>query len=112
MNTPGPSGGTSPLMGRNEDTDILIVVDDFESIYDVPFVTVNRVGGEYQAEVIFSGNEDTDLDRVRTALAVGTERGVRAYARVFGTYGNVMIYFTADPDGGAVYGPLDPDWIP
>jgi hypothetical protein len=86
-----------------EDRHILTVADDFESIYDVPFVTVNRVSGEYQAEVILSGDEETDHDRVLTALAVGTEHGVRAYARVFGTYGNVKILFSHCPSAGTIW---------
>jgi hypothetical protein len=90
-----------------EDASILTVdvEEDFRSIYDVPYVTVNKIDGQFVAEVIFSGNPEVDLDRVSTALRVGLEHGVRAYARVFGTYGNVLIYFTDDPLGGLIYGP-------
>ena len=89
------------------DTSTLTVVeteDDFEAIYDVPFVTVNRVGGELQAEVIFSGIRDIDQDRVDTALSVARERGFRAYARVFGDMQNVLIYFTDEPSKGLIWG--------
>lgn len=101
---PAVPSGVAPFSG---DTGILSVVeveDDFEAIYDVPFVTVNRVGGELQAEVIFSGVKDIDQDRVETALSVASERGYRAYARVFGDMSNVLIYFSSEPSKGIVWG--------
>jgi len=105
MEGSGSDGKQMPFTGP-EDTGVLAVVEeDFKSIYDVPFVTVNRIDGQFVAEVIFSGNPVIDLDRINTALKVGIEHGVRAYARVFGTYGNVLIYFTDDPLGGLIYGP-------
>lgn len=96
-----PSGDLHPL---TEDTDILTVVDDFESIYDVPFVTVNRIGDEIHAEVLLSGVDEIDHDRISTAMSVAGERGFRAYARVFGTYGNVVLYFTDEPSKGLIWG--------
>jgi hypothetical protein len=104
MEAVSPSDGVKPL--GLEDT--LTVEDDddldFESIYDVPFVTVNRIGDELQAEVLFSGMPDTDADRIGTALSVAGERGYRAYARVFGEYDNVTIHFSDSPDKGTVWG--------
>ena len=107
MEATSPSDGLVPFTGYAEDTDILTIEDDFESVYDVPFVTVNKIDGQYEAEVIFSGTEVIDRDRVETALKVGAEHGVRAFARIFGTYGNVRILFSDSPASGAVYGPLD-----
>lgn len=103
MEAVSPSDGIQPL--GLEDT--LTVVDDFdfdfESVYDVPFVTVNRIGGELQAEVLLSGMKETDSDRIATALSVGAERGYHAYARVFGDFDNVIIYSSKDPDAGIIW---------
>jgi hypothetical protein len=100
---PAVPGGAQPL---TEDTDILTVVDDFESIYDVPYVTVNRVGNELQAEVMLSGVPEIDEDRLSTAQSVAWERGYRAYARVFGDlYGGsaVTLYFADGPTAGVIW---------
>lgn len=83
---------------------VLTYVDElFECVYDVPFVTVNRVGGEFMAEVVFSGDPMIDGDRVRTALQVGVDHGVRAFARVFGD-DCVTIHYTDEPSHGLVWG--------
>lgn len=98
-----PSVPSQPLI---EDTDILTAVDDFESIYDVPFVTVNRVGMEVEAEVHLSGVQEIDEDRIATAMSVAGGRGYHAYARVFGDlYGSkaVIIYFSSDPSAGVIW---------
>jgi hypothetical protein len=80
-----------------------MVEGGFRTVYDVPFVLVNQVeNGEYAAEVVFSGDPEVDLDRVRTALAVGRERGVSAYARVFDE-DVVWIYFSDDPSKGLIW---------
>lgn len=103
METAAPSDDTQPLA---------TIVDDFKTVYDVPFVTVNRMwDGEFEAEVVFSGNPQVDLDRVQTALAVGREHGVRAYARVF-EEDYVIIYFSDHPDKGIIWcDELDDAWL-
>lgn len=106
MDTAGPSDSVV-IPFANEGSAILTVEEDFESLYDVPFVTVNRIEGQIEAEVIFSGVHDTDMDRIMTALQVGQEHGQRAYARVFGIYGNVLIHFSDHPDKGKIWGLLD-----
>jgi len=101
-----PSGEILPL---SEDRDILTVVDDevFENLYDVPFVTVNRVGDEIEAEVVLSGVKEIDQDRLATAQSVAGEKGFRAYARIFGDLyedSNVVtILFTDDPAKGLIW---------
>jgi hypothetical protein len=98
-----PSVPSQPLI---EDAGILAVVDDFESIYDVPFVTVNRVGSEIQAEVILSGVKEIDEDRLNTAQSVAGELGYRAYARVFGDLYDstvVTIHFSDNPASGLIW---------
>lgn len=77
--------------------------EDFENIYDVPFVTVNRIDGRYVAEVILSGNEGVDQVRIQAALDVGFAYGVHAYARIHSdiTYyeddtKSILIHFTPD----------------
>lgn len=98
-----PGGSFAP---PSEDV-VLTVVDDsaeiFESIYDVPFVTVNRVGGELEAEVLLSGFAEIDLDRISTALSVARGRGFTSYSRVFGDCDNVLIRFTDDPNKGLIW---------
>jgi alkanesulfonate monooxygenase SsuD/methylene tetrahydromethanopterin reductase-like flavin-dependent oxidoreductase (luciferase family) len=86
------------LTAQTEDTAVLTLVEDeFESIFDVPFITVNKVDGQFQAEVILSGDPETDLERIQEALDVGTVYGVHAYARVHSEFGHgVLIYFTPD----------------
>jgi hypothetical protein len=86
-----------------EGATLVYVDDDFESVYDVPYVTVNRIGGEYLAEVVFSGDPVVDKDRVSTALAVGRDHGVCSFARVFGE-NCVTIHFTDDPSKGLIWG--------
>lgn len=100
-----PSGSIAPLSEEM----VLTVVDDdsdeqlFESIYDVPFVTVNRVAGELEAEVLLSGFAEIDLDRVSTALSVARDLGFTSYSRVFGDCDNVLIRFTDDPEKGLIW---------
>ena len=97
----------------DESQPLATIVDDFTTVYDVPFVTVNRVwDGEYEAEVVFSGNPATDGDRVRTALAVGRDHGVRAYARVF-VEDYVIIQFSDHPDKGIIWCPdeMNDAWL-
>ena len=97
METAAPSDDTQPL------NKTVATVAHFEAIYDVPFVTVNRVGAELEAEVVFSGDAEIDLDRLQTAFSVAGERGYRSYARVFIDYDAVMIFFTDDPAKGIVW---------
>jgi hypothetical protein len=100
----GSTGGVLPLPATG-DAIVLDVEDDFESVYDVPFITVNKIGSKYLAEVVLSGDVETDLARVQTALDVGATRGVHAYARVYsdlvyeGTADSILIHFTADHGG-------------
>ena len=102
MDSGVPSGDSRPL---TEDTDILTVVEEeFVCLYDVPFVTVNRFGGEIQAEVLLSGVDEIDEGRISSAHAAAAEHGYRAYARVFGEWGQVLIYFTDEPSKGLIWG--------
>lgn len=87
-------GEVQPSGSYAEDSEVLTEDEDFENIFDAPYITVNRISGRYQAEVILSGNDILDQDRIQTALDVGAVHGVRAYANVQGTYGNVLIHFT------------------
>lgn len=109
-----PSAPSQPL---TEDADILTFVDDFESIYDVPFVTVNRIGSEIQAEVHLTGVKEIDEDRLNTAQSVAAERGFRAYARVFGDLYDssvVTIHFSDDPASGMIWAletEMVDDWL-
>ena len=100
METAAPSDDTQPLA-------TLVGDPDFRNIYDVPFVTVNRVGAEYEAEVVFSGDAQIDMDRLQTAFSVARERGFRPYARVFIDYDAVLIYFTDDPSKGIIWALAD-----
>lgn len=102
---PAVPSGVQPL---TEDTDILTAVDDdFENIYDVPFVTVNRVGVELEAEVHLSGVKEIDEDRLGTAMAIAVERGFRSYARFFGDLyedSNVVtLLFSDNPSTGQIW---------
>lgn len=84
----------------------LAIVDDldedeeFESVYDVRFITVNRIGQKYEAEVVLSGEPLIDEARIQVALEVGRSRGVHAYARKHGLHGSVLIFFTPDTSAG------------
>lgn len=95
------SRAASHPAAASEDTGVLTIVeDDFVSVYDVPFITMNKVGGQYQAEVIMSLDDSTSEARIQEALDVGHVHGVHAYARILGEYNNVLIFFTPDTDGG------------
>jgi hypothetical protein len=69
---------------------------------------VNRIGDEIHAEVILSGVDEIDHDRLSTAQSVAAEHGFRAYARFFGDlYENsnvVTILCTDDPAKGLIWG--------
>jgi hypothetical protein len=98
MDTGSPAG-TYPA-AATEDTGVLTVVEtDFEAIYDVPFITVNKVGGKFLAEVFCSDDERVNEARIQEALDVGHMHGVHAFARVWGEYNNVRIHFTATGGG-------------
>lgn len=105
MDSAVPSGEILPLI---EDTDILTVVDDydgiFQSLYDVPFVTVNRVLDEIEAEVFIAGvSDEIGRDRLRTAHLEARKLGYRCYARVFGDWGQVTMHFSDNPAKGTIW---------
>ena len=107
----------------SEDTAILTVVDDdleVESLYDVPYVLVNRVGAEIHAEIVLSGVNEIDFDRITTAQSVAWDKGrCKAYARVFGDLYEdlnvVTMLFTDDPSKGLIWAleeeMLVEDWL-
>jgi hypothetical protein len=75
------------------------VDEDFENVYDVPFVTVNRVDGQYIAEVVTSEHEDDVVTeaRIQQALDWGHRNGLRSDEWGPGDLYNVMlIFFTPD----------------
>lgn len=99
METDSPTGDSPAAISTSV---IDLVEEDFENVYDVPFITVNRIDGQYVAEVMLSGNERTDEVRIQTALDVGFGLGHHSYARVHsdreyeGADDSVLIYFTPD----------------
>lgn len=98
-------GGAQPL---TEDTGVLTVVDDYDGIfrelYDVPFVTVNRVLDEIEAEVYIAGvPAGIGLDRLMTAQLEARKLGYRCYSRVFGDWGQVIMRFSDDPAKGTIW---------
>lgn len=75
------SSGIWPLTGLMEDVSVLTVdEDDFAPIFDAPFVTVAQIEGQFQAEVILSGDPAVDRERIQTALDVGAKHHVSAFA--------------------------------
>lgn len=86
----GSAVGQSPAITSSD------VIEDFESVLDVPFITMNRIDGSYVAEVVCAAEEAVTQDRIQQALNKGYEHGVHAYARVHGDYGTILIYFTDD----------------
>lgn len=100
-----PSGAGS--LTEEADTLLTVVDEDFENIYDVPFVTVNRIDDEIHAEIILSGIDEVDEDRLNTAQSVAREHGFRSYARVFADLyedGDAcLMYFTNDPAKGLIW---------
>ena len=105
MDSAVPGGSIAPPSQDVVVTDTLIAEEDegFECLYDVPFVTVNRVAGLIEAEVLLCGAAEIDLDRINTALSVGRSHGYTSYSRVFGEADNVLIQFTDDPDKGLIW---------
>lgn len=84
-----------------------VTEEDFENVYDVPWVTVNRIDGLYEAEVIFSGDEGVDQARLQEALDVGATYGVYPFAMKPNDYPDddvesVTIHFTEVPIGSLV----------
>lgn len=85
----------------SEDVAVLTAEDDFASILDVPFVTVNKINGQCIAEIILSGDEIYDRLRLSRAFQAAAAENQKAYAQVHGEYGNLTIYFAEYPNGGA-----------
>lgn len=106
-----PGGESRPLT----DDGALAVVDDydgeFKEIYDVPFVTVNRVEDEIHAEVHLSGYAEVDHDRLMTAHSVARGLGFRSYCRIFADLyeeENVaLLRFSDSPTKGTIWALLE-----
>jgi hypothetical protein len=101
-----PGGEIQPLIQDTGTLTVTDVVDDddgIRSIYDVPFVSVFWVGDEIHAEVYLTGVADIDHDRLMAAQSVAGELGFRAYARVFGDWGQVLFRFSDDPAKGLIW---------
>lgn len=96
------TGSTVTPAGGPGDTGVLIVEDEqFESILDVPFVTVNMIDGKLVAEIVKSADPALTLERIQAALNVGYARGQHSWARVEGDYEDydvVTIHFMPDGD--------------
>lgn len=109
--------GVPPLIEMTEGITALAVEDDYENIYDVPFIRVDRMDGEFIAEVVFSGIAEIDLDRLMTAQSVCRERGYRAYARFFSDqgaddgYNTVTLLCSNDPGKGTIWARDDDLWL-
>jgi hypothetical protein len=104
-----PGGESCPL---TEDIGVLTAVADdydgvFKNIYDVPYVTVNRVEDEIHAEVHLTGYAEIDHDRLMTAHSVAREKGFRSYCRFFADLyedDNVVhLKFSDDPSKGTIW---------
>lgn len=77
------------------------IEEDFENVLDVPFITMNRVDGQYIAEVVIDLDDEVTEARVQQALNVGYQYGVHSYARKHGDYNVILIHFTADTEAVA-----------
>jgi hypothetical protein len=96
METGSPAGVHSATAPG--DTGVLdIDEEDFANLLDVPYVTVNRIGTQYEGEVIMSGDPIIDEARIEQALDVGRAHGVHAYARKHGG-DSVLLFFTANTE--------------
>lgn len=106
MESAVPGGEHQPF---SVDTDILTIVEteSFACLYDVPYVTVNWVDGEIQAEVILSGVDEIDHDRLTAAHTEAAKYGMRSYARYFGDLyeGNnaVTVLYSDNPSKGLIW---------
>ena len=88
-------------------TDVLTVIEEegeFESLHDVPFITVNRIDGKIIAEVFKDWDPVVTEARIKAAQDVGYAHGHHLWAAVHGDYshlgyGVVTLHFM--PDGGA-----------
>jgi hypothetical protein len=91
---------------RDEDaTGSLAVVEiadnEYETVYDVPCVLMNRTraGMQYEGEVVLSGTAEVDDARFQELLDVGLTFGQKVGSMEYSPYGSVLIYFS--PDSGA-----------
>jgi len=88
---------------RDEASSRLAVIEiadsEYETVYDVPFISMNRAGARYEGEVILTGVAETDDARFRELLDVGRAHGQRADTMEQGPYSSVLVYFTADVVG-------------
>jgi hypothetical protein len=88
--------------GRASSLAVIEIADsEYATVYDVPFISMNRAGTEYEGEVILSGVAETDDARFRELLDVGLIHGQRVDSMEQGPYGSVLVYFTADAVGVA-----------
>lgn len=99
---PGSQTGSAPVAAG--DTDVL--VEEFENLYDVPFIAVNMIDGRIVAEVERGHNDTVTLARVQEAKEVARRNGQHLFARTLGDreypelagvdYGVITLYFTPD----------------
>lgn len=95
----GSTVGEHPPATATGDNGVLIIdEEDFENLLDAPHVTVNRIGTQYEGEVILSGNPAIDEARIDLALEVGRAHGVHIYARKHGEPDCLLLFFTADTE--------------
>jgi hypothetical protein len=101
--------GPATASGGEEALDA--VAEDFENLYDVPFIMVNRIEGKIEAEVEASDDEAITLARIHEAQEVvrrkhgqhlfASKVGDREYPELQGIYhGVITLHFTPDTDGG------------
>lgn len=87
---------------HDEDAGSLAVVeitdDEYESVYDVRFMSMSmsRVGMQYEGEVMLSGDAEVDDARFRELLDIAQIHGQRVGSMEYGQYESVLIYFTPD----------------
>src|SRR4029453_10789792 len=95
------AGGMGFIAPTAEDADVLTVVEEsFESILQIPYVSVVKINGECQAEVWLCGDEVYDRLRLDRAHQAAAKEGQRSYATRHGGYGNLTIHFSEYPNGG------------
>ena len=103
MEAVSQGGEMVSLTAITEEEPGLLFEEDFKAVLDEPYMTVNRVGGEFFGEVVLSGDEVVDRGRVQRVLDTGAEHGQTAYAHKHGEYGTILIFFTSNEHwhGGA-----------
>lgn len=98
----GSNAGTAPAAASGNSDVLTVVEEEFENIYDAPYIIVNRIDGDIVALVEGDPEDGAATQaRIDTAVEKGEAAGGRFYAAEYGDVGPnfITIFFAPATDG-------------